>query len=256
MQPVTFGSFYLIAFSVILSLKSPFSAAVEPHKDNFHKHEHFGANQEHDVRYDHEAFLGPEAEEFDHLTPEESKKRLRVIVVKMIDTNKDGLVSEDELRVWIEKQRKAFMYEDVDKRIAKEDKDGDGEISWEEYRKSEYGEWDNYDLPKDHVSILLQLSHCKKTNIFNSIFFFICNMSHRRHHNRLKQILYISISITASPANKSPNVSLLVNLIPLIVLHVHPVFHLDKKDKETNLKFCPQNFSESTECKKKKWKSS
>ncbi|CAH3037536.1 unnamed protein product [Pocillopora meandrina] len=149
MQPVT-GSFYLIAFSVILSLKSPFSAAVEPHKDNFHKHEHFGANQEHDVRYDHEAFLGPEAEEFDHLTPEESKKRLRVIVVKMIDTNKDGLVSEDELRVWIEKQRKAFMYEDVDKRIAKEDKDGDGEISWEEYRKSEYGEWDNYDLPKDH----------------------------------------------------------------------------------------------------------
>ena len=77
-------------------------------------------------------------------------------------------------------------------------------------------------------------------------------MLHRRHHNRLKQILYISISITASPANKSPNVSLLVNLIPLIVLHVHPVFHLDKKDKETNLKFCPQNFSESTECKKKK----
>ena len=79
-------------------------------------------------------------------------------------------------------------------------------------------------------------------------------MLHRRHHNRLKQILYISISITASPANKSPNVSLLVNLIPLIVLHVHPVFHLDKKDKETNLKFCPQNFSEGTECKKKKKK--
>ena len=79
-------------------------------------------------------------------------------------------------------------------------------------------------------------------------------MLHRRHHNRLKQILYISISITASPANKSPNVSLLVNLIPLIVLHVHPVFHLDKKDKETNLKFCPKKFSKSTECKKKKKK--
>ena len=79
-------------------------------------------------------------------------------------------------------------------------------------------------------------------------------MLHRRHHNRLKQILDKSISLAASPANKSPNVSLLVNLIPLIVLHVHPVFHLDKKDKETNLKFCPQNFSEGTECKKKKKK--
>lgn len=143
----------VIAFTAQLSFNSLVFAEVKPHQDNFHKHEHFGANQEHDVRYDHEAFLGPEAEEFEHLTPEESKRRLKIIVTKMIDTNKDGLVSPDELSVWIEKQRKAFMYEDVDKRIAKEDRDGDGEISWEEYSKSEYGEWDNPDkLPKDHVS--------------------------------------------------------------------------------------------------------
>ena len=140
----------VLAFSALLIYSV--SAEVEPHKDNFHKHEHFGENQEHDVRYDHEAFLGPEAEEFEHLTPEESKKRLRVIVTKMIDTNRDGLVSYEELSVWIEKQRKAFMYEDVDKRIADEDKDGDGEITWEEYRKGRFGEWDNIDLPKDHVS--------------------------------------------------------------------------------------------------------
>lgn len=143
----------VIAFTAQLSFNSLVFGEVKPHQDNFHKHEHFGANQEHDVRYDHEAFLGPEAEEFEHLTPEESKRRLKIIVTKMIDTNKDGLVSPDELSVWIEKQRKAFMYEDVDKRIAKEDRDGDGEISWEEYSKSEYGEWDNADkLPKDHVS--------------------------------------------------------------------------------------------------------
>lgn len=145
--------FNLVVLFAQLCFHSFVFAEVTPHQDNFHKHEHFGANQEHDVRYDHEAFLGPEAEEFENLTPEESKRRLRIIVTKLIDTNKDSLVSPDELSVWIEKQRKAFMYEDVDKRIAKEDKDGDKEISWEEYAKSEYGEWDNPEkLPKDHVS--------------------------------------------------------------------------------------------------------
>ena len=142
-----------IAFAAHLSFNSLVFAEVKPHQDNFHKHEHFGANQEHDVRYDHEAFLGPEADLFEHLTPEESKRRLKTIVIKLIDTNRDGLVSPDELSVWIEKQRKAFMYEDVDKRIKKEDKDGDGEISWDEYSKSEYGEWHNPEkLPRDHVS--------------------------------------------------------------------------------------------------------
>lgn len=70
----------------------------------------------------------------------------------MIDINRDGLVLYDELFVWIEKQRKVFMYEDVDKRIVEEDKDGDGEIIWEEYRKGCFGEWDNVDFLKDYVS--------------------------------------------------------------------------------------------------------
>ena len=146
----------VIVFAAELGSNSLVFAEVEPHKDNFHKHEHFDANQEHDVRYDHEAFLGPDAEEFDHLTPEESKRRLKTIVTKLIDTNRDGRVSPEELSIWIEKQRKAFMYEDVDKRIAKEDQDGDGEITWLEYAKSEYGEWYDPDkLPKDHVSAFL-----------------------------------------------------------------------------------------------------
>ena len=38
---------------------------------------------EHDYDYDHEAFLGDEAEEFDHLTPEESQHRLAAIVDKI-----------------------------------------------------------------------------------------------------------------------------------------------------------------------------
>lgn len=146
-----------LAFVLQLSFNLLVFAEVHPHKDDFHKHEHFGANQQHDVRYDHEAFLGPDAEKFEKLTPEESKRRLKTIVTKLIDTNRDGLVSPDELSIWIEKQRKAFMYEDVDKRIAREDTDGDGEITWLEYAKSEYGEWyDPERLPKDHVSLQMQ----------------------------------------------------------------------------------------------------
>lgn len=154
MEGLSLALLYVISFAAQLGFNALVFAEVKPHHDNFHKHEHFGANQEHDVRYDHEAFLGPEADTFAHLKPEESKRRLKTIVTKLIDTNKDSLVSREELSVWIEKQRKAFMYEDVDKRIAKEDKDGDGEISWEEYSKAEYGEWDNPEkLPKDHVSL-------------------------------------------------------------------------------------------------------
>lgn len=73
--------------------------------------------------------------------------------MKMIDINKDSLVLFDEFIVWIEKQRKVFMYEDVDKRIVKEDRDGDGEIFWDEYVKLEYGVWENFEkLLKDYVS--------------------------------------------------------------------------------------------------------
>ena len=38
--------------------------------------EHFGDDDEHNPDYDHEAFLGDEAKEFDDLSPEESKERL------------------------------------------------------------------------------------------------------------------------------------------------------------------------------------
>ena len=45
-----------------------------------------------DHDYDHEAFLGEDAHEFDDLDPEESKRRLGVIVVShWLNTNIDSL---------------------------------------------------------------------------------------------------------------------------------------------------------------------
>eukprot|EP00091_Calanus_sinicus_P006053 TRINITY_DN16648_c0_g1_i1.p1 TRINITY_DN16648_c0_g1~~TRINITY_DN16648_c0_g1_i1.p1 ORF type:complete len:144 (-),score=42.82 TRINITY_DN16648_c0_g1_i1:90-521(-) len=41
---------------------------------------HFDPNGEHNDEFDHEAFLGDDAEEFRHLSPEESREKLGMIV--------------------------------------------------------------------------------------------------------------------------------------------------------------------------------
>ena len=52
---------------------------------------------EHDYDYDHEAFLGDEAEEFDHLTPEESQHRLAAIVDKIDKVSKVNQVCREAI---------------------------------------------------------------------------------------------------------------------------------------------------------------
>lgn len=143
----------------LFSLLAAYSrATVEPHRDHLYKHEHFTDSKEHDVRYDHDAFLGPDAQKFEEFPPEESKKKLEIIVRLNIDKNKDEKVSLEELEAWIERQRKGFMFENVSKNIKNEDKNGDRKISWEEYKQAHFGQWDNDNLPNDHVSTVFDLS--------------------------------------------------------------------------------------------------
>lgn len=63
---------------------------------------HHGEDGEHNVEFDHEAILGSvkEAEEFDQLSPDESKKRLAILVAKM-DLNHDQFIDRHELKAWI-----------------------------------------------------------------------------------------------------------------------------------------------------------
>ena len=61
---------------------------------------HFDELGEHNAEFDHQAFMGDEAQEFRNLTPEESKEKLSKIAVK-IDTNDDKLIDVDELTKWI-----------------------------------------------------------------------------------------------------------------------------------------------------------
>ncbi|XP_048587139.1 calumenin-A [Nematostella vectensis] len=141
--------YLVLGLAIFCSLELA-KASVEQHKDNLYNHDHYTDSHLHDVRYDHDAFLGPEADKWENFPPEESKQKLKIIVETKIDVNKDGKVSLQELEVWIDKQRKAFMYEAVEENIKKEDKDGDGKISWEEYKVVYFGEFNSSNLPNDH----------------------------------------------------------------------------------------------------------
>ncbi|MEQ2173020.1 hypothetical protein GOODEAATRI_027433, partial [Goodea atripinnis] len=91
--------------------------------------------------YDHEAFLGQdEAKTFDQLSPDESKRRLSIIVDK-IDSNKDDFVSEEELKLWIKNVQNRHMFENVEHQWNEFDLNKDGLISWEEYRNVTYGSY-------------------------------------------------------------------------------------------------------------------
>jgi len=106
---------------------------------------------EHDPEYDHNAFLGEEAKTFDQLSPDESKRRLGLIIDK-IDKDKDGFVSQDELKAWIQYTQKKYIQDDVENQWKAHVPDGKNELLWNDYKKSIYGfvnDMDQAELEKD-----------------------------------------------------------------------------------------------------------
>ncbi|KAK9975862.1 hypothetical protein ABG768_021093 [Culter alburnus] len=121
-------------------------------KDRVH-HETPLSSKEHDdganFDYDHDAFLGEEeAKTFDDLTPEESKNRLGKIVDK-IDADEDGFVTEAELKAWIKKAQKKYIYDNVERQWKDFDMNNDGMISWDEYKNVTYGTYLDDPEPDD-----------------------------------------------------------------------------------------------------------
>ncbi|KAF5296246.1 hypothetical protein FQA39_LY12583 [Lamprigera yunnana] len=105
--------------------------------------DHYDRNV-HNTQYDHEAFLGEEAKTFDQLPPEESVRRLGLIIDK-IDHNKDGLVNLEELKDWIRYTQKRYITEDVDRQWKQHNGNNKDTIEWVEYQKMVYGFLDNMD---------------------------------------------------------------------------------------------------------------
>ncbi|KAH8379763.1 hypothetical protein KR009_006996 [Drosophila setifemur] len=124
--------------------------ADEPHpfEANSLHSKHF-EDGEHNPQFDHEAFLGPdESKKFDSLTPEESKRRLGIIVDR-IDEDKDGLVTLAELKNWIAYTQRRYIEEDVGRVWKQHNPENNDTISWDAYRKATYGFMD--DLDKDEL---------------------------------------------------------------------------------------------------------
>ncbi|KXJ77891.1 hypothetical protein RP20_CCG006274 [Aedes albopictus] len=101
---------------------------------------HHMEGDEHHSEFDHEAILGSvkEAEEFDTLTPEESKRRLALLVLKM-DLNSDGYIDRHELKAWILRSFKSLLEEEAADRFEDIDQNNDEVITWEEYYADTYG---------------------------------------------------------------------------------------------------------------------
>ncbi|XP_078368284.1 calumenin-B-like [Oculina patagonica] len=99
--------------------------------------EHY-KNEQHDVQYDHEAFLGQQtAQEWEQLPSDEVKEKLRALFPK-IDIDKDNKVSNTELYEWIEQHMRKHVLRGADMKLRDIDTDKDGKVSWEEYKESEF----------------------------------------------------------------------------------------------------------------------
>ncbi|KAF9794017.1 hypothetical protein SFRURICE_015186 [Spodoptera frugiperda] len=124
---------------VALAVSAVFAGVPTPEEtkrimDRLSEAEHF-KNEHHNKQFDHDAFLGEDqAKTFDQLPPEESKRRLGIIVDK-IDGDKDGFVSLVELKDWIRYTQKRYINEDVDRHWRQHNPNNDEVIPWERDRR-------------------------------------------------------------------------------------------------------------------------
>lgn len=138
-------SFVILTFSVCIQV----NASPHSHKHGAEReidgaysprdHSHY-EGEDHNVEFDHEAILGStrEAEEFDHLPPEEAKKRLAVLLTKM-DVNNDKEITTTELKQWILRSFKSLSEEESREKLMEVDLDKNNEVTWNEYKAETYG---------------------------------------------------------------------------------------------------------------------
>lgn len=69
-------------------------------------------------------------------------------IVDRIDSDVDGYITTDELKAWIKRVQKRYVYENVAKVWTDYDLNKDNKISWDEYKQATYG----YYLGEPHCS--------------------------------------------------------------------------------------------------------
>jgi len=132
------SSVLFIIFAIYSTSVKGASNHKDPVLDKLQTQQQHFRGEEHNPNYDHEAFLGQEAEEFDNLTQEESQRRLGLIVDK-IDKNNDGYVTQEELKDWIKFTQNRYIMNDVHSQWDNHKVPDDGKLAWSLYRKDTYG---------------------------------------------------------------------------------------------------------------------
>lgn len=145
-------------FQVLIGLSVLASAIPKP--DDEHKQRILGKepseqehyiNSQHNPAYDHEAFLGEEAKAFDQLTPEESTRRLGIIVDK-IDKDSDGYVTGEELKDWILYTQRRYIRENIERQWKSHNPEEKEKLPWTEYLAMVYGDMDEHEAENHEKS--------------------------------------------------------------------------------------------------------
>ncbi|KAM4703292.1 reticulocalbin-2 [Rhinophrynus dorsalis] len=159
----------MCTYVVFLSVWLAIGASHQHYSHDVSNEEHY-ENGEHNPELDKNMFLGgeEEAEEFSELSPEDQLKRIKSII-KKIDTNSDGYLTEEELSFWIQKSFKHSIFEDTKEQFVEVDKDGNGIITWEEYNMHMYDRFIDYDentVLEDEEEESFRLIHLKDKKRF------------------------------------------------------------------------------------------
>ncbi|XP_069758643.1 reticulocalbin-2 [Narcine bancroftii] len=101
---------------------------------------------EHNPEFDRDVLFGKEneASEFAKLTPEEQQVRLKSLIKKM-DADSDGFITQDELSAWIQQSFRHYTTEESKEQFPEHDLDGNEVISWEEYNIHSYDRMLHYE---------------------------------------------------------------------------------------------------------------
>jgi len=115
----------MVGYLCMLFLLSFYHSCV-CHDDHDHKSH---------LETDHRAFLGRMKDEFDDLTMEEARRRLKLLIPH-IDVNKDTYLSSEELEDWVQDKYES-LFEDPEQDpvslFRQSDTNFDNKVSWGEY---------------------------------------------------------------------------------------------------------------------------
>uniref|UniRef100_A0A2K5PSR1 Reticulocalbin-2 n=1 Tax=Cebus imitator TaxID=2715852 RepID=A0A2K5PSR1_CEBIM len=126
---------------------------------------------EHRSDYDREALLGvqEDVDEYVKLGHEEQQKRLQAII-KKIDLDSDGFLTESELSSWIQMSFKHYAMQEAKQQFVEYDKNNDGTVTWDEYNIQMYDRVIDFDentaLDDAEEESFRQVSSCAQSFCF------------------------------------------------------------------------------------------